>query len=115
MKVTMHRILSASFFAVVLSGCSVTWVQHPGVVGKDGSRIVVTTYDKQIGQDRLVIERFDKDGNRSVHVIEGLPESLDSFTTEAAASSVTLRLFNKEKQVIDQRSVPFSSFITKGR
>lgn len=115
MKIPLHRFITAVLAVLSLSGCSVTWVKHPESTARDGSRIIVTTFDWLHGRDTLVIERFDKSGNRSVYSVEDLPEAFRSFTTETAANSVILRLFDVDKRMIDQRNIPFSSFVAKGR
>ena len=47
--------------------------------------------------------------------VEDLPEAFRSFTTETASNSVILRLFDADRRMIDQRNIPFSSFVAKGR
>ncbi|RYD24439.1 MAG: hypothetical protein EOP88_00085 [Verrucomicrobiaceae bacterium] len=115
MKIPFHRLVVPSFVGLMLTGCSVTWVKHPESTARDGSRISVTTFDWLHGRDSLVIERYDKAGNRSVYPVEDLPDGFHGLTTETAGNSVILRLFDADQRRIDQRNIPFSSFVAKGR
>lgn len=115
MNMPFRFFLTSSLAVLTLTGCSVTWVKHPESTARDGSRVSVTTFDWVHGRDSLVIERYDKAGNRSVYSVEDLPDTFHGFTTETAAGSVILRLFDVDQRKIDQRNIPFSSFTAKGR
>lgn len=114
MKPFVHLALPA-FTTLILTSCSMTWIQQPPVDAGDGSQIVTTAYHKQYRRDSLRIDRIARDGSRSTYTIEKLPENFDDYSLQGTTGkSVTIRLLDAGKKVIQDVDIPYSSFTPKG-
>lgn len=112
---TFLRISIVTLAAHFLSACSTTWVQEAPKDMADGSRITTTGYYKQYGRDSLRIDRTARDGSRSYCIVEKLPANFDDYSLLGAnGKSVSIRLLDAEKKVIEILDVPYSSFTAKG-
>ncbi|RYD46690.1 MAG: hypothetical protein EOP85_06955 [Verrucomicrobiaceae bacterium] len=116
MPASIPAAIASTLCALMLTGCSMTWVSDPEITAPDGSKLIVTAFYKQYRRDALNIQRIDRQGNKSVHVMEDLPERFNDFEVlDTSARSITVRLLDQSKQKIEDHTVPYSSFVAKNR
>lgn len=109
------RIALVTLAVHFLSACSMTWVQEPPKDMADGSRIITIAYHKQYRGDSLRIDRTARDGSRSYYIVENLPANFEDYSLLGAnGKSVSIRLLDAEKKVIETLDIPYSSFTAKG-